>query len=170
MTAVRKRLPRRRIGIVATLTALAAVLVFTLVASATQLPGSNFEIETSTPATLPGANLKVDGGPLALDWATVDEQRKPDSPSGAIDESFTQGTKEDTAVPTTVERAASRRTSGTCTTSASTSRGRSRRPLPEHGLAAGPGAERHDQHGLRVQPVQGLSTNGVTPVRTRAMR
>jgi hypothetical protein len=100
MTAVRKRLPRRRIGIVATLAALAVGLVFTLVASSAQLPGSNFEIEDSTPATLPGANLKVDGtAPPALDWANVSEIRKADLASGSGDNSFVQGTKEDTAVP-----------------------------------------------------------------------
>jgi hypothetical protein len=103
MTAVRKKLPRRRIGIVATLVAVAAGLVFVLAASTAPLPGSNFEIETSTPSTLPGANLKVDGAqPPALDWANVAEQRQADSPSGAGDESFGQGTKEDTAVPTVV--------------------------------------------------------------------
>jgi uncharacterized protein (DUF2141 family) len=59
------------------------------------LPGRNFEIDTD-------ANLKVDDPAPSLDWANVTEIRKADSPSGATDESFGQGTKEDTAVPTVV--------------------------------------------------------------------
>jgi Prealbumin-like fold domain len=104
MTAVRKGLHRRRrIGVFAALGAVAAGLIFVLAASTASLPGSNFEIEDSSPATLPGANLKVDGSPPALDWANVAEERQPDSPSGAQDESFGQGTKEDTAVPVVVD-------------------------------------------------------------------
>jgi hypothetical protein len=104
MTAVRKELRRRRrpIGLAAMLVALTAVLVFALGASPASLPGSNFEIETSTPSSLPGANLKVDGGVGALDWANVSENRKVDQDSGAGDDSFGQGTKEDTPVPTVV--------------------------------------------------------------------
>ncbi|WP_353826798.1 prealbumin-like fold domain-containing protein [Agromyces sp. SYSU T0242] len=56
------------------------------------LPGSEFEIE-------PNANLVVDAGPPSLDWANVNETRQNDLPTGAGDDSFTQGTKEDTAVP-----------------------------------------------------------------------
>src|SRR5829696_10322067 len=59
------------------------------------LAGSNFEIDTD-------ANLKVDDAAPSLDWANVTEIRKADSRSGANDESFGQGTKEDTAVPTVV--------------------------------------------------------------------
>jgi hypothetical protein len=104
MTAVRKGLHRRRrIGVFAALGAVAAGLIFVLAASTASLPGSNFEIEDSSPATLPGANLKVDGAaPPALDWANVAEERKADTASGPADESFGQGTKEDTAVPTVV--------------------------------------------------------------------
>jgi hypothetical protein len=58
------------------------------------LPGSNFEIDTN-------ANLKVDH-PGALDWANVDEARQSDLTSGSGDDSFGQGSKEDTAVPTVV--------------------------------------------------------------------
>ena len=58
------------------------------------LPGSNFEIDLD-------ANLKVnDAG--SLDWANVDETRKADKPTGSGDDSFGQGTKEDTAVPSVV--------------------------------------------------------------------
>lgn len=63
-----------------------------------QLPGSNFEIDTS-------ANLKVNTTPVngALDWANVTEIRKQDTETGPTDESFGQGSKEDTAVPTVVD-------------------------------------------------------------------
>ena len=60
------------------------------------LAGSNFEIDTD-------ANLKVDDPAPSLDWANVTENRKADSPSGNSDESFGQGTKEDTAVPSVVD-------------------------------------------------------------------
>ena len=60
------------------------------------LSGSNFEIDTD-------ANLKVDDPAPSIDWASVDEIRKPDTQSGAQDESFGNGTKEDTAVPSVVD-------------------------------------------------------------------
>jgi hypothetical protein len=60
------------------------------------LAGSNFEIDTD-------ANLKVDDPAPSIDWAGVDEVRKADTTSGPTDESFGQGTKEDTAVPTVVD-------------------------------------------------------------------
>jgi hypothetical protein len=60
------------------------------------LPGSDFEIDTD-------ANLKVDDPPPSLDWANVTEVRKADTTSGPTDESFGQGTKEDTADPTVVD-------------------------------------------------------------------
>jgi hypothetical protein len=59
------------------------------------LLGSNFEIDTD-------ANLKVDDPAPSIDWANVAETRKADKPTGATDDSFGQGTKEDTAVPTVV--------------------------------------------------------------------
>lgn len=60
------------------------------------LSGSNFEIDID-------ANLKVDhASPPSLDWANVTEERKSDAPSGTGDDSFGQGSKEDTAVPTVV--------------------------------------------------------------------
>jgi hypothetical protein len=60
------------------------------------LPGSDFEIDTD-------ANLKVDDPAPSQDWANVTEIRKADTTSGPTDESFGQGTKEDTAVPTVVD-------------------------------------------------------------------
>src|SRR5215207_4401351 len=59
------------------------------------LPGSNFEIDVD-------ANLKVDDPAPSIDWASVNEVRKVDLASGSGDDSFGQGTKEDTAVPTVV--------------------------------------------------------------------
>ena len=59
------------------------------------LSGSSFEIDSD-------ANLKVDSAGLK-DWANVTEIRKADSPSGGGDESFGNGTKEDTAVPSIVD-------------------------------------------------------------------
>lgn len=60
------------------------------------LSGSNFEIDTD-------ANLKVDDPAPSIDWANVADTRRADTPSGNTDESFGQGTKEDTAVPSVVD-------------------------------------------------------------------
>lgn len=91
----------RRRGRAALIAAVSVALVFTpAMAFASHpevsLPGSNFEIDTD-------ANIKVDDGGSSLDWANVSESRKADTASGATDESFGQGTKEDTAVPTIVD-------------------------------------------------------------------
>jgi hypothetical protein len=83
----------------AAVAALVGALAFAIVATASHpevsLPGSDFEIDTD-------ANLKVDDAAPSIDWASVSENRKADQPSGAADDSFGQGTKEDTAVPTVV--------------------------------------------------------------------
>jgi hypothetical protein len=60
------------------------------------LTGSNFEIDTD-------ANLKVDDPSPSIDWASVSETRQADEPSGAQDDSFGNGTKEDTAVPSVID-------------------------------------------------------------------
>jgi len=61
------------------------------------LTGSNFEIDTD-------ANLKVDHTtPPSLDWANVTQVRKGEQFQGAQDDSFGQGSKEDTPVPTVVD-------------------------------------------------------------------
>ena len=60
------------------------------------LPGSNFEIDTD-------ANLKVDDPAPSIDWANVTQIRKGELFQGAQDDSFGQGSKEDTAVPTVVD-------------------------------------------------------------------
>ena len=66
-------------------------------ATAIQLPGSDFEIDDD-------ANLVLDAGnPGSIDWATVDDDRKADAPSGQTDDSFGNGTKEDTAVPSVID-------------------------------------------------------------------
>ena len=101
MTEVRKRLgPRRRsISLWTTLALIAAALVLVLPAAASHpevsLAGSNFEIDTN-------ANLKRDDPAPSIDWASVSETRQADAPTGSGDNSFGQGTKEDTAVPTVV--------------------------------------------------------------------
>jgi hypothetical protein len=93
----------RRKTRLAGLAAMGAVILATGLLSSTatfashpevSLTGSNFEIDTD-------ANLKVDDAG-SLDWANVTEKRKADAPSGTGDNSFGQGTKEDTAVPTVV--------------------------------------------------------------------
>jgi hypothetical protein len=69
-------------------------MVFAIVAIATSLPGSKFEIDND-------ANLRVDTAGN-LDWANVSEARRADNPSGSGDNSFGNGTKEDTPVPSVV--------------------------------------------------------------------
>ena len=95
MTERRKGSRRPRPIMWATLAAFAAGLVFTFAASTAPLPGSNFEIDDG--------NLIVNNPAPAIDWASVTEQRKADKPSGSTDDSFGQGTKEDTPVPTIVD-------------------------------------------------------------------
>jgi len=94
LTAARKELRRHKPMWLATglvvLVALTATLVFALGAFSS-LPGSPFEATDG--------NLVSNGGP---DWAVVTEQRKNDLPTGQTDDSFGQGTKEDTPVPTVV--------------------------------------------------------------------
>jgi hypothetical protein len=90
----KRRSTRRRWYFVTSAVSLAAVVLFVVGAFGTSLPGSTFEIDND-------ANLKVDTAGN-LDWANVAETRKADTPSGAQDNSFGQGTKEDTAVPTVV--------------------------------------------------------------------
>jgi hypothetical protein len=60
------------------------------------LSGSDFEIDTD-------ANLAVDHSPASsFDWANVSDESKGDLPSGSNDDSFGQGSKEDTEVPAVV--------------------------------------------------------------------
>lgn len=59
------------------------------------LTGSNFEIDVN-------ANLIRNHASPSLDWASVTHSAKGDEPSGSGDDSFGQGSKEDTPVPTIV--------------------------------------------------------------------
>lgn len=90
---------RRRLSVVAGVL-LAASMIPASAAYASHpevsLAGSNFEIDTD-------ANLRVDDPAPSTDWAGVTEIRKADTPSGSTDESFGQGTKEDSAVPSVVD-------------------------------------------------------------------
>src|SRR5918993_1028252 len=92
-------LPTRRLRLVA-LAGVTGAMAFAVTATASHpevsLPGSNFEIDTN-------ANLKVDDAAPSIDWAAVSETRRADAPTGSGDDSFGQGTKEDTAVPVVVD-------------------------------------------------------------------
>ena len=151
------------------------VMVFSLMGGATalashpevSLAGSNFEIDTD-------ANLKVDDPAPSLDWANVNEIRKADEPTGATDDSFGQGTKEDTAVPTVVDGSIPPNKSDLLTFGVYSEEDQ-RRKVPAPVLDSRAGTDGHDEHGLRVQPeqVRHVETplgddgrNGVTPVRT----
>lgn len=156
--------PRRRYRIALVATALlGGSVLFAAPSSASHpevsLPGSDFEIDTD-------ANLRLDDPAPSIDWATVTEVRKPDLPSGSGDNSFGQGAKEDTAVPTVVDGSIPPNKSD----------------LLNFGvyLERTPGGQRFlHVFWHRVQEPQGttnmdfefnqssqLSTNGVTPVRT----
>ena len=66
---------RKRLALLATLTALGAGLVFVIAASTASLPGSKFEIDTGAD----GANLVVDVAGN-LDWANVNQTQATTSP------------------------------------------------------------------------------------------
>jgi hypothetical protein len=104
----------RKLGIFAALPVIAALVLTFAVAGSGGAPdptcttmnhvtGSNFEIDVN-------ANLKVDGAANCIDWLNgganstfrSDVAKKNDTQSGPTDESFGQGTKEDTADPTIV--------------------------------------------------------------------
>ena len=76
--------------------ALIAALAVAVPAIGVSLPGANFEIDND-------ANLVVNGAAPAIDWVSVSETRQTDQPTGQQDDSFGQGTKEDTAVPSVVD-------------------------------------------------------------------
>jgi hypothetical protein len=99
----KRRSTRRRWYVITSAVSLAAVVLFVIGAVAA-LPGSNFEIDTN-------ANLVVNDPSPSIDWlagSTGSGFRsgvtvKPDKASGSGDDSFGQGTKEDTAVPSVVD-------------------------------------------------------------------
>lgn len=100
MTKVRTGLRRRRRPIARwmTLALMAVALVVALPAVASHpeasLPGSNFEIDVD-------ANLKVDDPAPSIDWASVSETRRTDLATGANDDSYAGGAKEDDTCPGT---------------------------------------------------------------------
>jgi hypothetical protein len=74
---------------------LAAAVVFGVTAAVgASLPGSNFEIDAD-------ANLTVEGVAPAIDWIGQSENRQTDTPSGANDDSYKGGSKEDDPCPAT---------------------------------------------------------------------
>ena len=99
MKLVAQRRARIRALLLVTV-ALGMLLAYVMPAAASHpevsLAGSNFEIDTD-------ANLKVDDPAPSIDWANVSENRKADIAPGPTDNSFGQGTKEDTPVPTVVD-------------------------------------------------------------------
>jgi len=89
----------RKIRLLISVPALILLLLSTFYAVAlAQLPGSNFEIEDG--------NTQVDGAAPSIDWdepsISGDIILEGDEPSGQDDDSFGQGTKEDTEVPVVV--------------------------------------------------------------------
>jgi hypothetical protein len=108
-SALMERRALRAWAIIAVVGAMAAVLLIGMQSAfashpEVSLPGSDFEIDTD-------ANLKVDDAAPSIDWASVpqggsaigSEVRQSDKPTGQTDDSFGQGTKEDTAVPTVID-------------------------------------------------------------------
>ena len=90
----------RAAAVVAGVALVGGTLVTTNIALASHpevsLTGSNFEIDTD-------ANLKVDDASPSIDWASVTEDRKAELFTGSLDESFGNGSKENTPVPSVVD-------------------------------------------------------------------
>jgi hypothetical protein len=91
---------RIRPGAVLLAATLAVIAALGLAASASashpeaSLSGSNFEIDVD-------ANLKVDDPAPSIDWASVDDLRNDDEPTGRNDDSYAGGAKEDDTCPGT---------------------------------------------------------------------
>ena len=101
----KRRSTRRRWAFITSAVSVAAVVLFVIGAVGASLPGSTFEIDTD-------ANLVVDAPATNIDWLNSTGNPltmrtgvivKPDKASGSGDDSFGQGTKEDTAVPSVVD-------------------------------------------------------------------
>jgi hypothetical protein len=123
------------------------------------LPGSNFEIDTD-------ANLRVDDPSPSIDWANVNETRKTDPFIGSQDDSFGQGTKEDTAVPTVVNGSIPPNKSDLLTFGVyleTTASGARFLNMFWHRVQEPQGTTNMD---FEFNQSSALSTNGVTPVRT----
>lgn len=123
------------------------------------LPGSSFEIDTN-------ANLVVDHDPPSTDWAGVDENRQADQPSGTGDDSFGQGSKEDTEVPSVVSGSIPPNKSDLLTFGTYLETGDSGRFLHMfwHRVQEPSGTTNMD---FEFNQSEVISSNGVTPVRTR---
>lgn len=160
-----RRVSKRR-RIIAALSALCLALLGLLYAGSASashpevsLPGSDFEIDTD-------ANTKVDDPAPSIDWNSVTEDKKDDVASGQGDNSFGQGSKEDTPVPSVVDGSIPNNKSDLKTFGAY--------------LESTPSGDRFlNVYWTRVQDPTGttnmdfefnqsetLSANGVTPVRT----
>lgn len=89
------------IGAVVAMTVLVGTVV--LAAHSVGLSGSSFEIDRSNCTIVKSKEVCTDGANLTaehgIDWRTVNAIVQPDQLSGSTDDSFTEGTKEDTAVP-----------------------------------------------------------------------
>jgi len=122
------------------------------------LPGSNFEIDTD-------ANLKVDDAAPSIDWAGVAEARKSDKLSGGGDDSFGQGSKEDTAVPSVVSGSIPPNKSDLLTfgTYLEEAAGGDFLHMFWHRVQEPTGTTNMD---FEFNQSETLSSNGVTPVRT----
>ena len=165
-SAVLGRRPLRVWAIVAVVGALAAATVLLVGMQAAQashpevsLPGSAFEIDTD-------ANLKVDDPAPSIDWASVSETRKSDLASGSGDNSFGQGTKEDTAVPTVVSGSIPPQKSDLLTFGVyleTTASGARFLNLFWHRVQEPNGTTNMD---FEFNQSEEISSNGVTPVRT----
>jgi hypothetical protein len=101
----KRRSTRRRWFVATSGVSLAAVVLFVIGAVGASLTGSTFEIDTD-------ANLVVNAPATNIDWLNSTGNPltmrtgvtvKPDQASGSGDDSFGQGTKEDTAVPSVVD-------------------------------------------------------------------
>jgi hypothetical protein len=135
-------------------------LALAIAAFATSLPGSQFEIDND-------ANLINDAAnPLTLDWANVTEIRKGDQPTGANDDSFGNGTKEDTPVPSVVDGGIPPNKSDLLNFGVyleTTAAGRRFLNLFWHRVQEPSGTTNMD---FEFNQSSTLSSNGVTPVRT----
>jgi hypothetical protein len=157
------RLRRRRLH-AAALVGVVAALTLAIVAIASHsevsLPGSEFEIDTD-------ANIKVDDpAPPSLDWANVAETRQTDEPSGAGDDSFGNGSKEDTAVPSVVNGSIPPNKSDLLTFGVyleKTAAGRRFLHLYWHRVQEPSGTTNMD---FEFNQSKTISSNSVTPVRT----
>lgn len=123
------------------------------------LDGSLFEIDED-------ANLTVENDGWD-DWASVDETSKTDAPSGTGDDSFGQGSKEDTAVPTVVSGSIPPNKSDLKTFSiyleeATTADGHDYLHMFWHRVQDPTGTTNMD---FEFNQSEELSDNGVTPVR-----